>query len=177
MVLKWFTLSCAFIFLFVSLNLEDFGRLLGPSFRQGLAVVPVLLLANLFLGVYYNLSVWFKLTDKTYYGTYIGAGGAVVTVALNLLLIPVLGYMGCAIATLACYFLMAVLCWRLGERHFPVPYPALRLGLWLLFTSGLVALGLWIVPAGWWTRHAWHAGLTLGFLATLYLVERPRRTA
>jgi O-antigen/teichoic acid export membrane protein len=136
--------------------------------------VPVLLLANLFLGVYYNLSVWFKLTDKTYYGTYIGAGGAVLTIALNFLLIPVLGYMGCAIATLVCYFTMAVVCWRLGERHFPVPYPALRLGLWLLAAAGLVALGWWVPIEGWWARHAWHAALTIIFLLALWLIERPQ---
>ena len=179
MILKWFTLCCAVIFVGISLNVEDFGRLFlrRPEYLQGLVVVPILLLANLFLGVYYNLSVWFKLTDKTYYGTYIGAGGAVLTIALNFLLIPVLGYLGCALATLACYFMMAILCWRLGERHFPVPYPALRLGLWLLGASGLVALGWGVTLADWWARHAWHAGLTLGFLAALYLVERPRRVA
>ncbi|MDO7847871.1 polysaccharide biosynthesis C-terminal domain-containing protein [Hymenobacter sp. M29] len=179
LILKWFTLCCAVIFVGISLNVEDIaGQFLKrPEYLQGLAVVPVLLLANLFLGVYYNLSVWFKLTDKTYYGTYIGAGGAVLTIVLNFLLIPVLGYMGSALATLACYFMMAVLCWRLGERHFPVPYPALRLGLWLLFAVGLVALGQWIVPAGWWARHTWHAGLTVLFLAALYVVERPRQTA
>ena len=178
LIMKWFTLCCAVIFVGVSLNLEDFGQvfLKRPEYLQGLVVVPVLLLANLFLGVYYNLSVWFKLTDKTYFGTYIGAGGAVLTIALNFLLIPVLGYLGCALATLAVYFAMAVLCWRLGERHFPVPYPALRLGLWLLGAVGLVALGWFVAPEGWWLRHAWHAGLTLVFLAALYVVERPRRT-
>ncbi|WP_216679152.1 oligosaccharide flippase family protein [Hymenobacter siberiensis] len=176
MILKWFTLCCAVIFVGISLNVEDFGQvfLQRPEYLQGLVVVPILLLANLFLGVYYNLSVWFKLTDKTYYGTYIGVGGAVLTIALNFLLIPVLGYLGCAIATLAVYFMMAVLCWQLGERHFPVPYPALRLGLWLVFASGLVALGWWVQPAGWWLRHAWHAGLTVAFLLALYGVERPR---
>ena len=179
LILKWFTLCCAVIFVGVSLNVEDFGAIFlrRPEYRQGLAVVPVLLLANLFLGVYYNLSVWFKLTDKTYYGTYIGAGGAVLTIALNFLLIPVWGYMGCAVATLACYFTMALLCWRLGERHFPVPYPALRLGLWLLLATALVALGGGVEVAGFWARHAWHAGLTGVFLAALYAVERPRRAA
>ncbi|WP_210514151.1 lipopolysaccharide biosynthesis protein [Hymenobacter terricola] len=178
MIMKWFTLCCAVIFVGISLNVEDIGPLFlrRPEYLQGLIVVPILLLANLFLGVYYNLSVWFKLTDKTYYGTYIGAGGAVLTIALNFLLIPLMGYLGSAIATLACYFLMAILCWRLGDRHFPVPYPALRLGLWLLFASVLVALGWGVPVAGWWARHAWHAGLTAGFLAALYLVERPRRT-
>ncbi|MDQ2769597.1 MAG: polysaccharide biosynthesis C-terminal domain-containing protein [Bacteroidota bacterium] len=177
LILKWFTLCCAVIFVGVSLNVEDFGAIFlrRPEYRQGLAVVPVLLLANLFLGVYYNLSVWFKLTDKTYYGTYIGAGGAVLTIVLNFALIPVLGYMGSALATLACYFSMAVLCWRLGERHFPVPYPALRLGLWLLLATALVGLGWGVEIAGWWARHAWHAGLTAVFLLALYLVERPRR--
>ncbi|HEX8658955.1 MAG TPA: polysaccharide biosynthesis C-terminal domain-containing protein [Hymenobacter sp.] len=179
LILKWFTLCCAVIFVGISLNVEDIGRLFlrRPEYLQGLVVVPILLLANLFLGVYYNLSVWFKLTDKTYYGTYIGAGGAVLTIALNFVLIPLLGYVGCAIATLACYFTMAVLCWRLGERHFPVPYPALRLGLWLLGASGLVLLGWWLPVAGWWARHAWHAGLTGLFLVALYLLERPRTTS
>ena len=177
MILKWFTLCCAVIFVGISLNVEDIGHqfLKRPEYWQGLVVVPVLLLANLFLGVYYNLSVWFKLTDKTYYGTYIGAGGAVLTIALNFLLIPVLGYMGSAIATLACYFMMAMLCWRLGERHFPVPYPALRLGAWLLFAVVLVVLGWAVEPADWWLRHAWHVGLTAAFLLALYAVERPRR--
>ena len=173
MVLKYFTLCCMVIFVVISLNVEGIGALFlqRPEYRQGLAVVPVLLLANLFLGVYYNLSVWFKLTDKTYYGTYIGAGGAVLTIALNFLLIPVLGYMGSAIATLACYFMMAVLCWRLGERHFPVPYPVGRLGLWLVLAVGLVALG-WTVPmAAGPPRHAWHAGLSLAFVGALWLGE------
>jgi O-antigen/teichoic acid export membrane protein len=179
MILKWFTLCCAVIFVGISLNVEDIaGRFLRrPEYLQGLAVVPVLLLANLFLGMYYNLSVWFKLTDKTYYGTYIGAGGAVLTIVLNFLLIPVLGYMGSAIATLLCYFMMAVLCWRLGERHFPVPYPSLRLGLWLGFATLLVGLGWGVEVTGFWARHAWHAGLTVAFLVALYAVERPRTSA
>ena len=179
MILKWFTLCCAVIFVGISLNVEDIaGQFLKrPEYLQGLVVVPILLLANLFLGVYYNLSVWFKLTDKTYYGTYIGAGGAVLTIVLNFLLIPVLGYLGCALATLACYFMMAVLCWRLGERHFPVPYPALRLGLWLLGATALVVLGRGVEVEDWWARHAWHAGLTALFLGALYVVERPRRAA
>ena len=179
LILKWFTLCCTVIFVGISLNVEDIaGQFLKrPEYLQGLAVVPVLLLANLFLGVYYNLSVWFKLTDKTYFGTYIGAGGAVLTIGLNFLLIPVLGYMGSAIATLACYFTMAVVCWRLGERHFPVPYPALRLGLWLAFATVLVGLGWGVEVSGYWPRHAWHAGLTVLFLAALYVVERPRQAA
>jgi O-antigen/teichoic acid export membrane protein len=105
LIMKWFVIACAFIFLFISANLEDFAFLFlrGADYREGIMVVPVLLLANLFLGVYYNLSVWFKLTDKTKYGTYISFGGAAITILFNLLL---------AIWVLPLPHLYAILAWR-----------------------------------------------------------------
>ena len=177
LVLKWFTLCCAFIFVSISLNLNWIGPLFlkRPVYLAGLGVVPILLLANLFLGVYYNLSVWFKLTDKTYFGTYIGAAGAVLTIALNFLLIPVFGYLGSAWATLACYFMMAALCWWLGERHFPVPYPVKRLLLWLVGAVGLVVAGQAagrIVPLA--AGYALGIGLPLFFAGLVYIVEARR---
>ena len=178
LVLKWFTLCCAVIFVTISLNLGWVAPLFlrRPEYLSGLGVVPILLLANLFLGVYYNLSVWFKLTDKTYYGTYIGAAGAVLTIVLNFFLIPTLGYMGSAWATLACYFMMAALCWWLGERHFPVPYPVGRLLLWLLAAIGLVlggqALGQALPhKAG----YALGLGLSLLFMGLVYAIEGQRQ--
>lgn len=180
LVLKWFTLCCAFIFIGISLNLNWIGPLFlrRPEYLAGLSVVPILLLANLFLGVYYNLSVWFKLTDKTYFGTYIGAAGAVLTIALNFVLIPIMGYLGSAWATLACYFLMAALCWWLGERHFPVPYPVGRLLLWLLGAVLLVGLGQIGAPhlpalAG----YALGLGLPLAYAGLVYAVEGRRKLA
>lgn len=181
LVLKWFTLCCAFIFVGISLNLSWIGPLFlrRAEYRTGLGVVPILLLANLFLGVYYNLSVWFKLTDKTYYGTYIGAAGAVLTVCLNFVLIPVLGYMGSAWATLACYFLMAALCWWLGERHFPVPYPIGRLLGWLTAAVALVVAGQAGLQrlAGWnsYALGTLEMALTLAFAAAVAGLEGGRR--
>jgi O-antigen/teichoic acid export membrane protein len=158
LILKWFTLCCTFIFVFISLNVEDFARfLLGrPEYRAGLDIVPVLLLANLFLGMYYNLAVWFKLTDKTYYGTYISFGGAFLTILLNFFLIPLIGYMGSAVTTLACYFMMAAVCWYLGNKHYPIPYPMVRLGAWLGLAIALVAVGWYLPVADYWLRHALH---------------------
>ena len=176
LILKWFTLCCALIFVVISVNLEDFGLLVGPAFRAGLAIVPILLLANLFFGVYLNLSIWFKLTDKTYFGTYISFGGAALTVLLNFFLIPLLGYVGSAWATLACYATMAAVCWRLGERHFPIPYPMARLLTWLALAVGLVLMSQWVVPGNYWLRHALHALLCLAFVGLVALVERPRRS-
>ncbi|MBC6606205.1 polysaccharide biosynthesis C-terminal domain-containing protein [Hymenobacter sp. BT188] len=172
-VLKWFTLCCAVIFVVISVFIEDFGLLLrSPEYRTGLAIVPILLLANLFLGVYYNLSVWFKLTDRTYFGTYISVGGAILTVVLNLLLIPILGYMGSALATLACYFMMAAICWWLGNRYFPIPYPVLRISAWLLLAVGLVAATWFITIEDYWLRHAFHLVVCLAFVGGIFLVER-----
>lgn len=179
MIMKWFTLCCALIFVFISVNIEDFSQLFlrRAEYREGIAVVPVLLLANLFLGVYYNLSVWFKLTDKTYFGTYIAFGGAIVTIILNFLLIPVLGYMGSALATLACYFMMAAVCWYLGNHHFPVPYPVVRLLSWLLLAVAVVAVAWYVPVPSYWLRHGFHLLLCLAFAGLIVLVEKPQRAA
>ena len=95
-----------------------------------------------------------------------------LTIALNFFLIPVLGYMGSAWATLACYFMMAALCWWLGERHFPVPYPVGRLVLWLLGAVGLVVAGqaaIGAAPKG--AGYALGMALTLLFVSLVYVVE------
>jgi O-antigen/teichoic acid export membrane protein len=173
LVMKWFVIACCLIFLVISLFLADFGLLLrSPVYRSGLAVVPILLLANLFLGVYINASIWFKLTDRTRIGTYIAVGGAVLTVALNWLLIPRLGYIGCAWTTLACYASMAITCLILGQRYYPIPYAIGRIGAYLALAVGLVVLAGYVGPAGWWAERAWHAALVLAFLGVVAVAER-----
>ncbi|GAB3536664.1 polysaccharide biosynthesis C-terminal domain-containing protein [Pontibacter brevis] len=173
MVMKWFVIVCAFIFLFISANLEDFALLIGPDYRVGIMVAPVLLLANLFLGVYYNLSVWFKLTDKTKFGTYISFGGAAITIIFNLLLIPVLGYMGSAIATLICYFSMALASYLLGNRFYPIPYPVKTIVAYILLAVGLAWLALDVDIENFWLRHAYHLGICVIFLVVVWVRERP----
>ncbi|RDV13201.1 polysaccharide biosynthesis protein [Pontibacter diazotrophicus] len=175
LIMKWFVIACAFIFLFISANLEDFALLLrSPEYREGIMVVPVLLLANLFLGVYYNLSVWFKLTDKTRFGTYISFAGAAITIIFNLLLIPVLGYMGSAIATFICYFSMATASYLLGNRHYPIPYPTKTIISYILLATGLVWLALGVDIENFWLRHAYHLAVCAAFLVIVWLRERPR---
>ncbi|WP_114782723.1 lipopolysaccharide biosynthesis protein [Botryobacter ruber] len=173
LIMKWFVIVCAFIFLFVSANLEDFALLLRrPEYRTGLAIVPILLMANLFLGVYYNLSIWFKLTDKTRFGTYISFGGAGITILLNLLLIPVLGYMGSAWTTLVCYFSMALASYLLGQRHYPIPYPVKTIAAYILFAVVLVVAALYVPIDNFWLRHAYKLGLCAIFAAVVLLRER-----
>jgi O-antigen/teichoic acid export membrane protein len=123
-VMFWFVVFGSIILVVIVLNLDIIGFLFlrNEAYWEGLRVVPILLLANLFLGIYYNLSIWFKLTDKTYYGTLISLSGAVLTIILNYILIPLWGYMGSSIATLGCYFSMVIFSYFLGKKHYPVPY-------------------------------------------------------
>jgi O-antigen/teichoic acid export membrane protein len=121
-VMKYFVIVCVSIFLLVTLYIDIFKYFIGKDFRVGLPVVPILLMANLFLGVYVNLSIWYKLKDKTLLGSFVSIGGAVLTIVLNVVFIPKYGYMASAWATLACYASMAVVSYLLGQKYYPVEY-------------------------------------------------------
>ncbi|HYC41248.1 MAG TPA: oligosaccharide flippase family protein [Chitinophagaceae bacterium] len=129
-IMKFFVLACCFCFLGVVLFLDIWKYFMGtrhPEYYTGLKVVPLLMLAKIFLGVYYNLSIWYKLTDRTLLGAWITLGGAAITVLVNWMLIPVWGYMGSAVATVLCYGFMMVMSYTLGQKHYPVPYPVKKL--------------------------------------------------
>lgn len=135
-MMKYFLAFTLLIFLGVGLFTDIFQYLVGSDFREGLAVVPILLLANLFYGLFFNLSIWYKLTNKTWYGIYYTFSGAALTLTLYFLLIPHIGYYGAAIARLACYILMTVLCYLGGRKHFPIPYDFRRMSIY--FVSALI---------------------------------------
>ncbi|MEO6893858.1 MAG: polysaccharide biosynthesis C-terminal domain-containing protein, partial [Ginsengibacter sp.] len=121
-VMKFFVIVVTIMFLLVSLYLPIWKHFIGPKYWAGLRVVPILLLANIFLGIYYNLSIWYKLTQKTLSGAYITMIGATITVILNYLFIPKYGYMACAWATFICYFCMMVICYLWGQKEYKIPY-------------------------------------------------------
>ena len=171
-VTKWFLIVCTVIWVGASLNLDVLGLLLSKRYRVGLDIVPLLLLANLFLGVYYNISFWFKLSDKTKYGTLITLVGATVTILGNIFLIPIMGYMGCAVAFLVSSFVMLVLCYFLGEKHYPVPYDV-RSALGYVLGAGLLIYVSWQFPiANLWIAVPVHMALCVLFVATVLFVER-----
>ena len=119
--------------------IDQFAQLLlgKEDYFAALMIVPVILLANLFLGVYYNLSIWFKLTDRTRYGMFFSLTGALITLVFNLALIPVLGIMASAWATLAAYLSMVLLSYFYGRKYYPIPYSLKKSGLLLLFATVL----------------------------------------
>lgn len=171
----YFVVVCCIILLGISINLDIVKYFLGrPEYWEGLKVVPILLLGYLFLGVYYNFSVWFKLTDRTYFGTWITICGAVVTILLNYLLIPVAGYLGSSFATLGCYMLMAVLCYSFGQAYYPIPYRIGRGIGYVAVTTALVYLvGLVTIKNGLLSM-TFHFLVVSGFVLGAYLIERRR---
>jgi len=150
-VMKYFIIFGLFIFLGVMLYLDLFKYFIGPDFREGLHIVPVILLANLFLGISYNLSFWYKLNDMTRYGAYISIVSAVVTVVANIVLIPYFGYTGSAWAHLLCYTTMMSLSFFLGSKYYPVRYDYRRIGIYTLAALGFYlvsrVMGLGSLPA------------------------------
>ena len=131
-VMKYFILFCLFIFLGVTFYMDIIKYFIDPKLWEGLGVVPVMLLAYMCLGIYYNLSIWFKLNNQTHYGLLIASIGAVISIAGNWLLIPVWGYHASAWMHLVCYLVMIVITWWLGRRHYPIPYPLKRIAWYVV---------------------------------------------
>lgn len=171
-VMKYFVLACLIIFLGITLFIDIVKNLLGSEFHEGIGVVPILLLANMFLGIYFNLSIWYKLTDKTMYGAWFSVVGAIITIVLNIWWIPLFGYHGSAWATLICYVALASLSYAFGQKHYKIPYELPR-----LFFMIILALAVYFasyltttLPAVW--MYATHLILIGFFLAAIILADR-----
>lgn len=130
-IMKFFVIACCFMFLFIALFIDVFKWFFMAIHREnwvdGLGIVPLLALGNIFLGIYYNLSIWYKLTNKNLQGALITIAGAIITIILNILLIPLWHYTGAAIATFCCYLFMMVISYTQGQKNYPVPYARKKL--------------------------------------------------
>ncbi|MEO5674452.1 MAG: oligosaccharide flippase family protein [Chitinophagales bacterium] len=175
--MNFFVIFCCFIFLLVGLNIDLFKVIfMGKEYYEGVGVVPILLIANLFLGVYYNLTIWYKLTDKNFAGSIIALGGVVITLALNWIWIPVYGYYGSAWVTLICYGSMMIVSYLLGRKYYPVPYDVKRFILYLFIAiaffflhsliSSALSTGLWLV------KYLMTVIFLLSYLGMVYAVEK-----
>lgn len=174
LIMKWFIIACCILWVGISINLDWISPLFlrRPEYREGLAVVPFLLLGNLLLGVYYNLSVWFKLTDKTYYGTWLTFMGAGVNIILNIVLIPYIGYMGCALAFLLSCAAMTVASYLLGNKYFPVPYSIFSAGAYLTGAALLILVVPLITFSSEWIGALFHLFVTFTFIVAVIYFEK-----
>ena len=175
-VMNYFTIVLVFIFLVMTLYLHVFKYFINnPEYWSGLNVVPILLGANIFLGIYTSLSIWYKLSDKTIFGAYISSVGVIITLTINFVFIPQLGYVASAYATLACYGSMMILSYVFGQKHYSIPY-----NLWKFFTyigvgALLFTISLPFNPKVEYTllEYAYQTLLLIGFLALVLLIEKP----
>ncbi|WP_242131056.1 oligosaccharide flippase family protein [Aestuariivivens marinum] len=133
LIMNYFVIFGSFMLIFIVAYLDIFKVFLvkDKSYWIALDIVPIVLLANLCLGIYFNLAIWYKLTDKTRYGMYLSVIGALITIAFNYIMIPKMGFMASAWATLAAYGVMMVLSYILGQRFYPVPYQLKKIGTFL----------------------------------------------
>jgi len=171
-VMKYFTIIMAIIFLGVTIFYDVIKGFLGSEYHdeRGFLVVSILLLANLFLGIYYNLSIWYKLTEKTKYGAYLSIFGAIITLGLNFTLIPIVGFVGSAWATLASYFSMTIASYYLGKKHFPIPYNIKRTGGYLFGMLGVYFI-IYFSDSNMW----FNALYLIGFIILIFLIEKQNK--
>jgi O-antigen/teichoic acid export membrane protein len=145
-ITKYFVIFGSFICLFVIVFVDVLKQALvpNPTYWEADKVVPLIVLANFFLGIYTNLSVWYKLIDKTKIGAYISIIGAIVTLALNFILIPKISYYGSAIATIAAYGTMMIISYKLGQKKYPIPYDINKIFAYLSLTIIFSAISFYI---------------------------------
>lgn len=172
-VMNLFIAVVCLVFLVVSLNIEIFKHFIqNESYWAGLSVVPILLMANVFLGIYYNQSVWYKLSGKTQFGAYIAIGGALTTILINVLFIPTYGYLASAWATLIVYFLQMMASYFLGQRFYPIPYNQKKFALYIGASLALFFLGNLIQTASTIFNLLFNNILIASFIMLVYFLER-----
>jgi len=179
-IMDYFIITVSLIFLVTMVYLDDFVlKFIGKDYRIGRGVIPVLMMANLFLGVYYNLSIWYKLTGKTIWGAWLSVIGAVITLVLNFWWIPlssdhlIYGYYGSAWATFICYGSMMVISFVIGQKYFPIKYNLVKfcgylgLAVLLYFISTIVKIDHSVM------RFGFHTILLVIYGVVVVLVEKP----
>lgn len=169
-ITKYFVVFGAGILLVITVFADLLKLILiqDSAYWEAMVVVPLILIANFFLGIYHNLSVWYKISDRTSFAAYISLFGAGITLWLNLWLIPYFGYVGSAIATVAAYGSMMLLSFLLGRKYFPIPYDLKRIGSYLVISIGFSLVYFYLF------RQNYYLGsiLILIFFALIYYSEK-----
>lgn len=162
--MKYFVVFAMLIFMGVMFYLDILKYFISPRYFSGLKVVPVIMIAEVFFGVFFNLSLWYKLTDKTVWGMYFSLLGLAVTLGLNAALVPRWGYMGCAWAAFGCYGVMMVSSYVVGRRKNHVHYPLKRISAYVVLAMLMYVVGLYVID----TQVMWVDYIVRAFLLAVY---------
>lgn len=173
-VMKYFVAFCILIFLGIVLYADVFALILGKEYRSGMGVLPVVLVSNILLGILFNLSMWYKLTDKTRYAIYITLTGLTVTTILNIMFMPLFGYYASAWSRLFSYIVMIVISYLLCMKYYPIPYNLKSILLYFLAGLGLYGISTLFNGQAAWIRMPINTVLLLLYIYFVLKTERIR---
>ena len=174
-VMTYFVIFCLIIFLGVMFYMDILQHIVGRNgsdYREGLKIVPIILIANMFYGITFNLSIWFKLSDKTHYGTIISIIGSVMTLLCFFILIPKIGYLGAAIAHLACYTVMMLVSYLWGQSVMPIPYQVGRILIYCLLAAALFFVSTLTAEFDIIIKLTINTLLLIVFMGSVFIMER-----
>jgi O-antigen/teichoic acid export membrane protein len=178
-IMNYFVAAVCLVFLAVALNIDIFKYFIrNEAYWAGLGVVPILLVANIFLGVYFNQSIWYKLSGQTKFGAYIAIGGALVTITVNVIFIPIYGFWASAWATLVVYALQMVVSYLLGQKYYPIKYNLRKFALYfgLAIVIYLVSFQLNLEPGSMtFTKFLIHNSMILFYVFVVWFIEKPSK--
>ena len=169
--MKYFILFALLIFMGVMFYLDILKYFISPAYFSGLKVVPVIMAAELCFGVFFNLSLWYKLTDKTVWGMWFSLLGLAITLALNVVLVPLMGYMGAAWTALCCYSTMMVASYVMGRLRYPIPYQTGRIALYVIAAGALYAVGMSVATPWLWLTLAARTALMAAYVSAVCRFE------
>lgn len=147
--MKYFTIFALLIFMGVMFYLDILKYFIAPRYFSGLKVIPIVMIAELFFGIFFNLSVWYKISDRTHWGMWFSLLGLLVTVGLNVLLVPRFGYMGCAWAGFACYGVMMVTSYFVGQAKYPINYHLKTMFTYTAIAAVIYVGGKYVLVTPW----------------------------
>ncbi|MBR3488371.1 MAG: lipopolysaccharide biosynthesis protein [Bacteroidales bacterium] len=172
LVMKYFVIFAMLAFLAVMAYLDVLKYFIAPSYWEGLRVVPIVMMAEVFMSVYFNLSFWYKLIEQTWWGAVFSAIGCAVLLAINIIFVPRYGYMACAWGGLAGYGVCMVLSYLVGRKKSPVPYKLLPLAGYTALSLGLYGISVWLAPAALGWRLAFNTLLLGVYIVVVLYCER-----
>ena len=169
---KYFIMFTLLAFLTVMCYIDVFQYFVGADYREALPAVPIVMMAEILMGIYFNLSFWYKLSGQTWWGAVISTAGCAVLVAVNIVLVPHIGYMACAWGGLAGYGVCVLMSYFIGQKKNPVPYPVATIAGYFLLALALFAVTRLVRPEALWLRLALNTVLLLVYLAVMLYNER-----
>lgn len=171
--MKFFVIFGLFIFLGVMFFLDLLKYFISPRYFEGLQVVPIVMAAEFFFGIFFNLSLWYKLTDRTIWGTWFSLGGLAITLIINVVFVPQYGYVACAWGALCCYGAMMVASYLIGQKKYPINYHLPRLMLYILSAGALYGVAMLLTTDSHIVNFGLRGVLLLTYGALIWKKEKP----